>query len=123
MATVEYLSGLPRREGVAPVEVTVDQQVLRLKHGGFLRGWSYQLPLATITSVELATTQEVRAKGILPPGGATLPEQAQDYFLAIDAPLGDRALSVILRGSWTVLEHLRQDILKGRMRASKQWEA
>ena len=123
MATVEYLSGLPQREGVATVEVTVDQQALRFKHGGFLRGWSYQLPLATITSVELATTQEVRARGISLSGGVTLPEGAQDYFLVIDAPLGNHALSVILRGSWTVLEHVRQDVLKGRMRASKQWEA
>lgn len=123
MVAVEYLGGLPQRRDAAPVEVTLQRGMLRFKHGGFLRGWSYQLPLATVVGVELLTAREVGGKGVLPPGSELLAGQAQEYFLAIDAPLGDRTMSVILRGPWAALEHLRQDILKGRMRAAKQWEA
>lgn len=122
MIAVEYLGGLPQRQAAAPVEVTVDQQALRFKHGGFLRGWSHQLPLATIARVELTTGQEARAAGLLPPGGDGLPGQAGDELLAIDTRLGERTTSVVLRGPRAALEHLRQDILKGRMRAAKQWK-
>ncbi len=123
MVGVEYLGGLPQRQDAAPVEVTVDRRALHLKHGGFLRGWSYQLPLASIASVELTTAREVRARGILSPRSAALLGQAREDLLAIDASPGASTVSVILRGPWAELEHLRQEILKARMRAAKQWRS
>ena len=46
MVAIEYLGGLPHRERVVPVEVTVQGQALRFKHGRLLGGWSQQVPLA-----------------------------------------------------------------------------
>ena len=123
MVVVEYLGGLPRRRGAALVAVTVDRRGVRLKQGGFLRGWSHHLPFARIASVELATAREVEARGLLPAGAEDLPGQARQHFLALEAPPGDRAPSVILRGSWADLGRLRQDILQARMRAAKQWQS
>jgi hypothetical protein len=123
MVVVEYLGGLPRRQDAARVEVTVDRRALRFKQGGFLRGWSHQLPFDRIASVELTTAREVEARGLLPPSIQDLPGQARAYFLALEAPPGDHAPSVILRGPWADLDRLRQDILQARMRAAKQWQS
>src|SRR3954469_8614662 len=116
MAGVEYLGGLPGREKVEPVEVAVHGQALRIRRGGFLGGWSYQLPLAAIARVELTTLAEVREAGHLP--AANLPAQVppDERLLAIDSVPEADPVAIVLRGSWPALDQLRQDVLRGRMR-------
>lgn len=123
MTTVEYLGGLPKGKAEELVEVTVQQRTLHFKQGRFLRGWSQHLPLAEIERVELATAQEIGAKGVLPADVVALLEHHQEHLLAIDTRQGTDTTSVILRGPWAELDQLRQDILKARMRAAKQWKS
>jgi hypothetical protein len=118
MGTFEYLGGLPKGAATQTVEVTVRRESVRFQHGNFLRGWSHSLPLATITSVEQVTAEQAAARGITTPVGLH-----DEHFLAIEAGQGDGVISVILRGQWAELDELRQNILKGRMRAAKQWKS
>ena len=121
MTVLEYLGGLPRQQGLTPVEVRVDRQAVRLKQGGFLHRWSCQLPLTTIASAELTLAQDIRGSGILPADTEALLNQPREYLLAIAVTVDDQPASVILRGPWTALSRLRQDILQARMRATRQW--
>lgn len=123
MVAVEYLGGLPERPDGAQVMATVDAKALHLKRRGFLHGWSSHLPLGEIASVELTTADEIRAKGVLPSLSAPLPDHDRDYFLAIEATPEARAVSIILRGPWAAVDALRQEILRGRQRAGKQWRS
>ena len=123
MTTVEYLGGLSKGKAGDLVEVTVQQRTLHLKRGRFLLGWSQHLPLAEIARVELATAEEIGVKGLLPPDVVALLGHHQEHLLAIDMRQGEDTTSVILRGPWAELDQLRQTILKGRMRASKQWKS
>lgn len=123
MVAIEYLGGLPGRPDAAPVVATVAGQALHLKRRGFLRGWSSRLPLGAIATAELATAEDVRARGVLPPLGGPPPAQAREYFLAIEATPAAEAVSIVLRGSWAAVDGLRQEILKGRQRAAPQWRS
>lgn len=123
MAAVEYLGGLPGREKAVPVEVTVHGQALRVRHGGFLGGWTYQLPLAAIARVEMTTLGEVREAGRLPSADLAAPGEAGERLLAIDSVPEADPVALVLRGPWATLDQLRQDVLKGRMRAAKQWHS
>ena len=121
MVVVEYLGGVPGRPAGAPVAVTVRAGALRFKQGGFLRGWSCHLPLATIAAAELWTARALDAAGRRPSGARARPDEAGAYLLAIEArPAGDAA-AIVLGGPPAALEALRQEILRGRMRAAKQW--
>jgi hypothetical protein len=122
MTVLEYLGGLPSQQGLTPVEVRVDRQAVRLKHGGFLHRWSCQLPLSTIASAELTLVQDIRDSGILPADIEVLLAQPREYLLAIAVTVDDQPASIILRGPWTSLSRLRQDILQARMRAKRQWQ-
>ena len=107
MITVEYVGGLPRRDVALPVTVGVRDGAVRLKHGGFLGGWSCRLPLATIASAELATAQEARARCARGDEGAIRPCRPQESYLAIAGMLGSRATSIVLRGPSATLLGLR----------------
>ena len=119
---MEYLGGLPKGHAAEVVEVTVRQRGLHFRHGGFLRGWSYDLPLAMVVGVELTTAQEIATRGTLPAGVVALPEHQGEHLLAIEARQGEQTTSIVLRGRWAELDQLRQTILKARMRAAKQWQ-
>ncbi|MFN8541412.1 MAG: hypothetical protein U0232_28550 [Thermomicrobiales bacterium] len=121
MAEIEYLGGVPGRERVGSVAVTVQSDTLRLKHGYLLGGWSYQVPLTAVTSVESATAREVLATNLLPPSEAARLDQPHERLLLIATAPGDHTANIVLRGPWTTLSDLRQAILQGRMRAAKQW--
>ena len=123
MMAIEYVGGLPGRGAVTPVAASVQDDTLRLKHGRLFGGWSYQVPLAAIVSVELATTQEVLAAKHLSDAVAAGLDQPQERFLAVAVSAGDHPTTIILRGPWATLSELRQAILQGRMRAAKQWHA
>ena len=118
MGALEYLGGLPKGTATESVEVTVRRESVRFQHGTFLRGWSHALPLTAITSVEQVTAERVAAAGIEAPSA-----HEHEHFLAIEARQGDGTIVVILRGQWAELDELRQSILKGRMRAAKQWKS
>jgi hypothetical protein len=118
---MEYLGGLPQGHAAAVVEVTVRQRGLHFRHGGFLRGWSYDLPLALVVGVELTTARELAARGTLPAGVVALPEHQGGHLLAIEARQGEQTTSIVLRGRWAEVDQLRQTILRARMRAAKQW--
>ena len=119
---MEYLGGLPQGHAAAVVEVTVRQRGLHFRHGGFLRGWSYDLPLAMVVGVELTTARELATRGTLPAGVVALPEHQGGHLLAIEARQGEQTTSIVLRGRWAEVDQLRQTILKARMRAAKQWQ-
>ena len=123
MVAIEYLGGLPGRPDAAPIVATVAGRALQFKRRGFLRGWSSQLPLGAIASAELTTAEALRSRGVLPPPGGALPEQAREYFLAIEATPEADAVSIVLRGSWAAVDGLRQEILKGRQRAVRKWRS
>ena len=120
---VEYVGGIPGRAAVSPIVASVQDDTLRLKHGRLFGGWSYQVPLTAIISAELTTTQEVLEGSHLPDAVAAGLDQPQERFLAVAVPAGDHSTTIILRGPWATLSDLRQAILQGRMRASKQWHA
>ena len=120
---MQYLGGLPKGSVAEVVEVTVQQRGLRFRHGGFLRGWSYHLPLDMVTGVELTTAQEIATRGTLPAGVMATPEHQEGHLLAIEARQGEQTTSIVLRGEWAELDQLRQAILKARMRAAKQWKS
>ncbi len=120
---MEYLGGLPKGNAAEVVEVTVQPRGLRFRHGGVLRGWSYDLPLAMVVGVELTTAQEIATRGTLPAGVVALPEHQGGHLLAIEARQGEQTTSIVLRGQWAELDQLRQTILKARMRAAKQWKS
>ena len=119
---MEYLGGLPKGNAAEVVEVTVQQRELRFRQGGFLRGWSYHLPLAMVVGVELTTAREIAASGTLPAGVMALPEHQGEHLLAIEARQGEHTSPIVLRGQWAEVDELRQAILKARMRAAKQWK-
>lgn len=123
MSTVEYLGGLPRRDASAPIAATVRDDTLQLRHSRFFGGWSYRVPLAAIASAELATAQEVRAGGLLPATAPADLDQPQGRLLAIVVQGEAHPATIILRGPWPVISALRQEILRGRMRAARQWHA
>ncbi|CAA9585487.1 MAG: hypothetical protein AVDCRST_MAG88-3874 [uncultured Thermomicrobiales bacterium] len=123
MVVIEYLGGVPRRPAAARVEASVRDGMLHLKQGDFLRGWTCRVPLTTITGAELATARDVGAAGIQPLDGRGPLGDMREYLLAIEAPLRDGATTIILRGPPATLERLRQEILRGRMRAAKQWRS
>lgn len=123
MPEIEYLGGVPGRDRPDPVAVTVQGDTLRLKHGYLLGGWSYQVPLAAITSVESATVREVLATNLLPAAEAARLDQPHERLLLIATAPGDHTANIVLRGPWNTLSDLRQAILQGRMRAAKQWHS
>jgi hypothetical protein len=123
MAEFEYLGGAPGHDRAASVSATVQGDTLRLKHGYLLGGWSYQVPLAAITSVESSTAREVLAANLLATTEATRLDQPHERLLIIATAPGDHTANIILRGPWSTLSELRQAILQGRMRAAKQWHS
>ena len=123
MTAIEYIGGLPGRSAISPIAASVQDETLRLKHGRLFGGWSYQVPLTAIISVELTTVQEIVGGNHLPPAIAAGLDQAEAGFLAVAVPPNDHPTTIILRGPWADLTSLRQAILQGRMRASKQWRA
>jgi hypothetical protein len=123
MMTVEYLGGLPGRDAALSITAIVQGGAVRLRRRGLRGGWSCHLPLATIASAELTTAQEVRARHVLAAPGAALLGQPQECLLAIEGLADHRATSIILRGPHAALQGLREDILTGRRRAAKQWQA
>lgn len=122
MATVEYLGGLPGHEAIAPVTVAVRDETLRLRHSRLFGGWSYRVPLVGIASAELATAREAQAQG-LPAATGGAPGQPQGSLLTIVVQEEQLQTTIVLRGPWTMISDLRQEILRGRMRAAKQWHA
>ncbi len=123
MAEVEYLGGLPGREGAVPIAALVQGDTLRLKYGRLFGGWSSQLPLAAITSAELLTASDLLADALLPATIAARLDEPQERLLVIGIPLDHQPATIILRGPWATLSDLRQAILQGRMRAAKQWHS
>ena len=123
MTTIEYLGGLPGRATINPIAASVQDDTLRLKHGRLFGGWSYQVPLTAIISVELTTVREIVARNHLPTTVAAGLDQTQSGYLAVAVSPSDNPATIILRGPWADLTSLRQAILQGRMRASKQWRA
>ena len=118
---MEYLGGLPKGHAAEVVKVTVQQRGLRFRQGGFLRGWSFHLPLDMVAGVELTTAREIATRGTLPVGVLAPPEHHGEHLLAIEARQGEQSTSIVLRGQWAEVDQLRQAILKARMRAAKQW--
>ena len=120
---IEYVGGIPGRAGISPITAAVHNDTLRLKYGRLFGGWSFQVPLSAISSVELATLAEVQASGHLPATVADPRQSSPASFLAIAVPVRDEPARIILRGPWSLISELRQAILQGRMRAAKQWHA
>src|SRR4051812_5918149 len=89
MAEFEYLGGAPGHDRAASVSATVQGDPLRLKHGYLLGGWSYQVPLAAITSVESSTAREVLAANLLAATEATRLDQPHERLLIIATAPGD----------------------------------
>ena len=123
MTAIEYLGGLPGRATINPIAASVQDDTLRLKHGRLFGGWSYQVPLAAIISVELTTVREIVAGNHLPPTVVAGLDQSQLGYLAVAVQPSDKPATIILRGPWADLASLRQSVLQGRMRAAKQWRA
>ena len=123
MATIEYLGGVPRRAASGPIAATVRDDTLQLRHSRFFGGWSYRVALTAIDSAELATAQEVRAGGLLPEAATAELGQSQGRLLAIVVGGARCPTTIILRGPWPIIAELRQEILRGRMRAARQWHA
>jgi hypothetical protein len=123
MIAVEYLGGLPRHQRAGAVVATLQGDTLRLKHGHLFGGWSYQVPLTAITSVESVTAREVLDTNLIAPAEATRLDQPHERLLLIAVAPGDHTATVVLRGPWSALSDLRQSILQGRMRAAKQWHS
>lgn len=123
MAEIEYLGGLHGHDRAAPVGAAVQNDTLRIKHGHLFGGWSYQVPLTAITSVESMTAREVLDANLIASSEATRLDQPHERLLLIATAPGDHTASIVLRGPWAALSELRQAILQGRMRASKQWHS
>jgi hypothetical protein len=123
MNELEYLGGLPGHDRAAQVGATVQHETLRLKHGHLFGGWSYQVPLAAVTSAESSTAREVLATNLLAPAAAVRLDQPHERLLIIATAPGDHTATIVLRGPWIALSDLRQAILQGRMRAAKQWHS
>ena len=123
MTTVEYLGGLPGHEAIAPVTVAVRDETLRLRHSRLFGGWSYRVPLVGIASAELATAREAQTQGLPAAPVAADPGQPQSSLLTIVIQEEQLQTTIVLRGPWAMISDLRQEILRGRMRAAKQWHA
>lgn len=121
MVGIEYLGGVPRRTEVKPIAASVHSDTLQLKHGRLFGGWSFQVPLSMVLSVELTNRREIESGTPVAAAIATSPHQPQVGFLTIVAMVRDEPTTIILRGPWPALSELRQAILKGRMQAAKQW--
>ncbi len=113
---------MPGHERPAGVGVTVQGDTLRLKHGHLFGGWTYQVPLASIVSVESATAREVSDANLLAATEAARLDSHERFLIIATAP-GDHTANIVLRGPWSALSDLRQAILQGRMRSAKQWHS
>ena len=123
MTEIEYLGGLRGHDRAAAVGAAVQNDTLRLKHGHLFGGWSYQVPLTAVTSVESSTAREILAANLLGSESAARLDQPHERLLLIATAPGDHTATIVLRGPWAALSELRQAILQGRMRASKQWHS